>query len=196
MKLIRLSTTNYPYNARLISETVTVSVAGHFQMKRLLWCALLVLFAVVALTSAQEVEYPDDEEEAEERGSRFFVKKRMNYIEALEHCKVRNSRLVAIRTAEDSAFHFNQLKKEKVRRAWIAYNRRNDTVDEEPYTFMYEGYSRQMALKQFWGPKEPNNYKNHKERCVEVRVLTKNNATHNWNDRPCDHKNPFFCESI
>lgn len=59
--------------------------------------------------------------------------------------------------------------------------------------------SRGVLLKEsnmFWGPREPNNFKHHDERCVEMRAIKKNDAAKNWNDTPCTHKNGFVCMKL
>lgn len=48
--------------------------------------------------------------------------------------------------------------------------------------------------EQFWGDHEPNNFRRHNERCLEMRVLLKNTPDRNWNDAPCDHVNHFICD--
>lgn len=48
----------------------------------------------------------------------------------------------------------------------------------------------------FWHRDEPNNYKEHEERCLEMRELAKNNGTHHWNDAPCKRLNNVVCETV
>lgn len=119
-----------------------------------------------------------------------FDRKR-TYYDAAAFCKAKNMTLISVTTELQSAHVFNCLYWKGHKRAWIGAHRRFDTVDEPPFEFKYE--NGQKVVPDFWGPEEPNNFRKHAERCVEVRVLEKNNAKINWNDAPCVRRYPFVC---
>ena len=92
---------------------------------------------------------------------------------------------------------YKQMRDYRKLRAWIGLSRRFDVNDSDIKTFRWEGEGNQnKPVADHWGPNEPNNFRNHKERCVEVRVLDKNTDLKNWNDAPCDRFNWFYCQEL
>ena len=81
----------------------------------------------------------------------------------------------------------------QVKRMWIGVHRMNDTNDVPPYNWTVHKGAGLSGQVQYWGPKEPNNFRNHAERCLEMRDLKKNSEFANWNDAPCRRRNAFFC---
>lgn len=125
----------------------------------------------------------------------FFVPTQKNYKDALAHCWMMKARLMApIVPKYQSELFYSDLVNRKVKHAWIAVNRRNDTSDDGPVHFMFEGYESSEIKYPLWAIGEPNNFQQHQERCVEIRIGSKSNETHNWNDRPCEDLNPFYCD--
>lgn len=150
--------------------------------------SIIVLVLVTQVLAQSDKHFEDD--------NRFYHPIAKNYSAAVDYCKARRANLVRIQTPDDSLWHYGRVQYVGAKRVWLALNRRTDTEDKKPYNFVFEGYGNQRPVTEFWGPGEPNNFRGHQERCVEVRVLPKNTLTHNWNDRPCSSLNTFFCEKV
>lgn len=124
---------------------------------------------------------------------------KLTYMEALNVCNQSNLFLLEIRNEWDNKEAYKFMEENNLRRMWMGWSRREkgDVYDKEPLRgWRWErGYNapERNGIRVFWGPGEPNNYKNHVEWCGEMRHLTKNTPTKNWNDAPCDHLNPFIC---
>lgn len=91
-------------------------------------------------------------------------------------------------TPEDQENMYNIMKARHIRRAWLGF-----TVDHEVKSAITRDMNGTIVNTTYYGPDEPNNYRDHNERCGQIRVLPKNNYTHNWNDAPCDQRSAFFC---
>ena len=100
-------------------------------------------------------------------------------------------------TERENAIIYEYMSLMHFHRAWIGVNRISDKKDLNIRTFQQEREdgSLEPNVRYFWGPKEPNNFRKHKERCVEIRVLKKNTPRRNWNDAPCDHENVVICRN-
>lgn len=134
---------------------------------------------------------------AEAKYSHFFVDTAMTYQDAVNHCRKADYDLLNIESASKHAEALKGMRVRGARRMWIGLNRRNDTHDDLPFQWSYERIPLQKVRVFFWGEGEPNNFRNHSERCVEI--LDRPNdprytPTNNWNDQRCEFENPFMCE--
>ena len=146
---------------------------------------------------------PFEGESVRLENSFVLLKQNVTYVQArdlcLEYKKVGVSKywLASDITKVENEMLYGQLVRRQVRRAWIGANRMFD-VEDDSIKFYKQEKERGglIPIKTFfWGPEEPNNFRNHKERCVEMRVLEKNDGLRNWNDAPCSHRNWFVCRS-
>ena len=126
-----------------------------------------------------------------------LVQELKNFTDAEKHCmNLAKQLLVPYHSLCVENFYY-QMMFLNIRRAWIGLSRRFDVNDSDTKTFRWEDERNQnKTIGNYWGPKEPNNFRKHKERCVEVRYLPKNTPKLNWNDAPCDHLNFFYCENL
>lgn len=129
-----------------------------------------------------------------------LVPRNMNYTEAIKRCKEMDRYgkkywLPIDITETENKDIYAFLKENDIDRAWIGVHRMMDKSDEKTQQFFQEKQdgSVKPLEKGFWGPQEPNNFRKHKERCVEIRVLDKNSPTSNWNDAPCHRDNLVIC---
>lgn len=132
--------------------------------------AFFAIFLVGAVYGDEQLEY---------------INSARTYQEAVQFCEEKGRELYLPRNAEENKQLFEKMKHDHVRRAWIGLHVTPGTrnfVDKDSVT----------AAPTFWGPNEPNN-NGGKENCGEMRVLDKNTDVKNWNDRPCDSLNPFYC---
>lgn len=119
----------------------------------------------------------------------------MNFRDATNHCLSMGMKLLEIDSHSLNNQVYKMMRNEKgLRRIWIGIHRIEDT-DSRPWNWIFAS-NKEPSTVQFWGPEEPNNFRNHSERCVEVRLLSKNNEKSNWNDAPCSHVNQFFCSKL
>ena len=116
-----------------------------------------------------------------------------NFTDALEHCKRLGKNVMVPRYTIQNAGLYYLMEKRGIKRLWIGISRRHDVKDSDTKTFKYDGFN--LTVRDpHWGPKEPNNFRKHQERCAEIRVLAKNDpAFGSWNDAPCDRLNHFLC---
>lgn len=121
-----------------------------------------------------------------------------NFEDALAHCKSIDHSLVIVMSPQKNAAVYAQLVKEKLKKIWIGVSRRGggDTEIPKEWQWNYEGLKRGLIQASFWSPGEPNNFRKRNEQCVEMRNIEKTNATHNWNDFPCNEELPFICETL
>lgn len=132
-------------------------------------------------------------------GEYVYHPEKLTYMEALAVCNKSNLFLMEIRNEKENAEAYSFMADQKIRRMWMGWSRREEGAvhDREPNRgWRWErGYNEaeKNGVRVFWGPGEPNNNKNRKEWCGEMRHLKKNSPTTNWNDAPCDHLNPFIC---
>ena len=117
----------------------------------------------------------------------------MTFKDAMRYCQARKKRIATPMNEEENLNFLKKLRVLGARRMWIGVHRLG-TADEPPYQWVIHMRTRMLVPDEFWGPKEPNNYKNHSEQCVEMRDLKKNKGTATWNDAPCKRKNVFFCD--
>lgn len=115
--------------------------------------------------------------------------------------RVVNWELAKIYHSSDDTLLYNHLRatvaSKGSNRAWIGVSRRRVESDVQTGADQFRYEDDKPVEVAFWGPGEPNNFRKHKERCVEMRLLPKNSAgKHTWNDRPCHHLNPFFCSKV
>lgn len=130
-----------------------------------------------------------------------FYDKKMDYESALKFCKNPlddKTELLEINHMGQNAWIYSEMKKRGIKRLWIGYTRRRVIQDHLPkehwaWESGITATTRMAGQMTFWGPGEPNNFRNHNERCAEIRDLPKNDELHNWNDRPCHHLNNFAC---
>lgn len=133
----------------------------------------------------------------EAKYSHFFVDTPMSYEDALRHCRSADYDLANV---ESAAKHSEVLKTMRMRgftRLWIGVNRRHDTHDNPPFNWHYERIPLQRVRVFFWAKGEPNNFRKHKERCVEIldrKGDPRYTDEYNWNDQRCEFKNAFICE--
>ena len=147
---------------------------------------ILILLAVVSAVYAQKG-----------CGDGSLIKELKNFTEAQEHCRKLGQQLLVPTNDLCVENLFFQMLYLKIRRVWIGLSRRFDVNDSDIKTFRWEGEQNEnKPIGDYWGPKEPNNFRKHQERCVEVRYLPKNSPKLNWNDAPCDHLNFFYCENL
>lgn len=154
---------------------------------KLLVSLSLIATSMVALAQAQDPERNLDLERSQ------YSFPALNYFDAQLFCENRNGSLPFIITDWQQRRLTANMKKEKLQRVWIGLNRHNKKGEWLWHTL--ENIDPKASV-QYWGPGEPNNYENHDEECGEMRDLDKNNDTHNWNDRPCEDVNPFFCDFL
>lgn len=153
-------------------------------MKGLAFGAIGVLFAVFAEVVASL--YP-----------MLMAPAMLNYTDAMKFCEEQEGVLARVDSLAKQISTFSKVKKYNLRRVWIGLNRLAVDSDRKPWIWKYHGYpDTEVRHPVFWGPAEPNEFRNHSERCVEIRNLPKNTNTSNWNDRPCHHLNNVFCEVI
>lgn len=139
---------------------------------------------IFALVSAEEYDYSPEP---------------LTYNQAREVCRSKNGILLEIRNKNANIAAWNFMKEKGIQRMWLGISRRRANNDAFPkLNWVWEkGVSDDPLTDNdgttYWGPNEPNNYKNHSEQCGEMRYLAKNNEVANWNDRPCEHLNPFVC---
>ena len=117
------------------------------------------------------------------------------YDEAVLFCRQIKMRLLEIGKEIENKDLYKFMQDYNYKRFWIGLHRRSDVNDSDTKTFWWNDDPEKPVLN-FWGPLEPNNFRNHKERCVEVRMLAKNTPLNNWNDAPCDRKYNAICASI
>ena len=155
---------------------------------------ILILLAVVGATYAQGA--PGIPEICGlNLNSQIWLYK--NFTGALDHCRKLGKQLHVPRREICVQYLYKQMRDYRKLRAWIGLSRRFDVNDSDIKTFRWEGEGNQnKSVADHWGPNEPNNFRNHKERCVEVRVLEKNTDLKNWNDAPCDRFNWFYCQEL
>lgn len=117
------------------------------------------------------------------------------YEEALNNCSIfrldgqRSTHYLGVPTnPHDDAMVYLAMVALPMRRAWVGVRGGPDPNNRNWTTAL----GKPVGMT-FWGPGEPNNYMNHDERCVEMRVLDKNELDRNWNDAPCNHRNGYIC---
>lgn len=157
--------------------------------------ALIVTFVVLALAATAYVQAEDQVDDSAQ--FHFYDEKYLNYTDAIKHCQELKGQLIEIDSEFRNKQVWNLMVQRGYSRAWIGITRHHIPNDRDTKTFYYQSLRYKRVTKAFWGAhydrNEPNNFRNHKERCVEIRTLQKNSPTANWNDRPCDHLNPAIC---
>ena len=117
----------------------------------------------------------------------------MTYQGAMDFCESLNKHIATPKSKADDVNFMTIMRALQLRRMWIGVHRINDTNDVPPYNWTVHKGAGLSGQVQYWGPKEPNNFRNHAERCLEMRDLKKNSEFANWNDAPCRRRNAFFC---
>lgn len=117
----------------------------------------------------------------------------VTYSEAVAICQERNQTLLVPQSWSVNALLFEVLGIETSKRLWIGVQGGPDPSHRQWVTTTN---SPLKTSETYWGPNEPNNYRGHNERCVEIRYLEKNKYNANWNDAPCDHRNLFLCQPV
>lgn len=121
----------------------------------------------------------------------------MKYVTAVKYCRLINMSLLAILKESKNEEIYEIMDIHNLTHIWIGVSRQHSDTDEKPWNWEFERDPVNLPLKRtFWGPGEPNNFREHKERCVELRRLDKNTGISNWNDQICERKNPFLCEKL
>lgn len=156
-----------------------------------LTCAVLAVASMVLVCTAE---------------SHFFTtKEKMTYRQAQDYCQqVKYGHLTVITDESMQLEVTREMKRNKFKRVWIGLDRLHIDSDERNaeggWQWKYGGSRKSfrkggnsLVGEEFWGPLEPNNFRNHSERCVEMRDLPKNTDLSNWNDRPCWHLNNVIC---
>lgn len=123
-------------------------------------------------------------------------KDKKSFEDAAKDCQDQGLTLPKIDSFQKQQKLYDLLMKSGERRLWIGLHRKQSKGLDKGWKWHFQGYPNDNIDVQYWGPGEPNNYKNHTEMCVEVRNLEKNDIYHNWNDRPCHHLNKYFCDGI
>lgn len=155
--------------------------------------SVIVLFVASALAAnipskSQSLSQPIVE------GDLYIFGERVTYEVAKKTCEEFNVKgksrfhLAFPINVEQSAFMYYVQQHHGYKSTWIGIEGGPD-VKNRNWT---NSLGRRVELS-FWGPLEPNNFRSHNERCVEIRSLRKNTNTTNWNDAPCNHMNTFMC---
>lgn len=126
-------------------------------------------------------------------GDMRLSNKVLTYEGAVEECRRQKARLPEIDSLKRNIELYQAMKSLNLKRIWLGVTRHHIRSDAKPWKWVYASKHEEAATVHFWGPQEPNNYLNHTERCVEMRVLSKNTDAKNWNDRPCHSLNHFYC---
>ena len=131
---------------------------------------------------------------AEEFASLKIEGPKMNYMQALVHCFKKNKTLLTPDHHEWHSHVYDLMKKHNATRVWIGVTRLlSDNFETKPWQWEILGRKQPQTIDHMWGPLEPNNFRRHKEYCVEMRVLPKNTEKTAWNDAPCTHLNHVIC---
>lgn len=118
----------------------------------------------------------------------------MTYEDAMDMCESKEGTLPFILSRKQQQRMIFKMRQENWDKVWIGLNRLKGKPVKKPWDWTFHMMPTFKLLGFFWGPKEPNNYRDHNEQCVEIRLLDKNNETANWNDAPCENLNYFFCD--
>lgn len=128
---------------------------------------------------------------------RHIVFEPMSFEDAVNHCRNMNLSLLAILKEAKNTEIYEVMNMNNLTKIWIGMSRdKSAPTDEKPWIWKFERDPYMPLTNSFWGPGEPNNFRNRRERCVEVRVLPKNTPIKNWNDANCGIRNAFLCEKL
>lgn len=157
---------------------------------------LLILLPLVALASGLEYKSHRLYDtlvglKNNETQNVILVKINKSWHDGEKYCKELGGDLLKIEEKVENKKLYRHLGVINYKRVWIGLN----TSDKDRSVYTWSKDSSKPA-ETFWGPLEPNNFRNHNERCVEMRRLAKNDDYHNWNDAPCDRKYHFICEGV
>lgn len=140
---------------------------------------ICTIFALAALTSAYLVS-----------------PQQMDFYKGIIYCKKNKLRLILPRNEIDARKLYKFVATSRrlipsdtgVVRTWLFGTKKKDK--------WIDNLGHELSPKfnnTYYGSGEPNNNLNH-ERCLELRILDKNDGTHYWNDAPCIRKNYVICE--
>lgn len=155
--------------------------------------AILVLAATSAVSAA--VTLPPKLLSESELDRIEMVHKPANFNDALADCRSRNLFIVTPKTGPKNIQLYHLMAKNNMTCMWLGANRRYSKSDAKPWVWVYEGIEGTVAEKTFWGPREPNNWQNQGERCIQMCVGDKYDEVQNWRDIPCHLHVPYMCES-